>query len=285
MDSLLKSVSRTFYLSISLLPFPMRRSVAVAYLLARATDSVADAKRIPHTRRVVALQNMGRDIASSSPILPIEPELCAAADTPAEVELLSRFGEVHQALISLPDDQVTIIREVLASILQGQLWDISFFEQHARVLSDEQTRLYIYRVAGCVGRFWTRLGRLALGDAFCHAEEADALEEAAVRYGCGLQLINIIRDRDEDVRDRGRDYLCSDSRVWLERAERAMHDGVDYSLRLNGWRVRVASMLPALLGLKTIAKLRHAKPGKRVKISRYAVYTTILRALATAVLR
>ena len=46
--------------------------------------------------------------------------------------------------------------------------------------------------------------------------------------------------------------------------------------------VRVASMLPALLGLKTLAKLRRAKPGKKVKISRLAVYGSILRAILAA---
>lgn len=279
MDPLLKSVSRTFYLSIKRLPPKMRAGVAVGYLLARATDSVADASRIPHAERIATLRAMGQSIAGTAQEAPIPEAICEAADTPAEAALLTRFGDVLDALAKLPPQQATLVREVLASILQGQLWDLSFFEEHTRVLSDEQTRLYTYRVAGCVGRFWTRLGRVTLGDHFCAAEEVEEMEEAAVRYGCGLQLINILRDREEDARTRGREYLCSDAQVWMDRAERAMQDGLDYARRLRGWRVRVASMLPALLGIKTLAKLRRAKSGKRVKISRATVYSCVLCAL------
>ena len=282
MDTLLKSVSRTFYLSIHRLPADMRAGVSVGYLLARATDSVADAKLIPHADRTATLIAMQKAIAESADACPIPAAICAAADTPAEVALLTRFNEALQALSKLPQQQASLVRDVLSSILQGQLWDLSFFEEHSRVLSDEQTRLYTYRVAGCVGRFWTRLGRATLGDDFCTAEEADDMEEAAIRYGCGLQLINILRDRDEDARTRGREYLCSDPQVWMKRAERAMQDGLEYARRLRGWRVRVASMLPALLGLKTLAKLRRAKPGKKVKISRLAVFGSILRAILAA---
>ena len=52
MPALLRGVPRSFYLSIRLLPAPLRRPVAVAYLLARATDTVADTATLPaDTRR------------------------------------------------------------------------------------------------------------------------------------------------------------------------------------------------------------------------------------------
>ncbi len=275
---LLKGVSRSFYLSIKWLPRAMRPGIAVAYLLARATDSAADAKGLPVQQRMHALRTMQTALAGGAWV-PLPPELCAAADTPAEAELLCHFGEVLTALHTLPDEQVTLARDVLSFILQGQMWDVSFFEEHSRVLSDEQTRLYIYRVAGCVGRFWTRLGRATLGDAFCAADQVDLLEEAATRYGCGLQLVNILRDREEDVSHRGRDYLCSDPSVWMLRAERYLADGLDYARRLRGYRVRVTGMLPALLGLKTLAKLRRVStPSKRVKVSRLTVYACLVRA-------
>lgn len=260
----------------------MRSGIAVAYLLARATDSAADAKGMTARQRMLALRNM-RTALDGESCTPLPPELCAAADTPAEVDLLRRFGDVLTALRTLPPEQASLVREVLSFILQGQSWDVSFFDEHSRVLSDEQTRLYIYRVAGCVGRFWTRLGRVTLGDAFCAADQTDSLEEAATRYGCGLQLVNILRDREEDVNHRGRDYLCSDPSVWMLRAERYLADGLDYARRLRGFRVRMTAMLPAMLGLKTLAKMRKVStPGKRVKVSRLTVYLCLLRAALSA---
>jgi farnesyl-diphosphate farnesyltransferase len=38
----LKGVSRSFYLSLRLLPLPMRRAAGIAYLLARTSDTIAD---------------------------------------------------------------------------------------------------------------------------------------------------------------------------------------------------------------------------------------------------
>lgn len=275
---LLKSVSRTFYLSIKWLPEAMRPGIAVAYLLARATDSAADAKGLSHRQRTQALQTMREAVLSGSRCH-LPPELCAAADTPAESVLLRRFDEILRTMRTLPSGQVSLVQDVLSPIIQGQMWDISFFEEHSRVLSDEQTRIYIYRVAGCAGRFWTRLGRLTLGDAFCSAEQVDFLEQAATRYGCGLQLVNILRDREEDISQRGRDYLCSDPVEWMNRAERYLADGADYARRIRSRRVRMATVLPALLGLRTLAELRQfPPPGKRVKISRMSVYLCVIRA-------
>lgn len=282
---LLRDVSRSFYLTITWLPREMRPGVAVAYLLARATDSVADAGSAPLSRRMSALQQMAAAIAGESVdtggmLHTLRHEICPAKES--ERALLARFDEALAAANALPAQQLGLVRQVLSTIVQGQLWDLSFFEEHTQVLSDEQTRLYTYRVAGCVGRFWTQLGTATLGAGFCPgAPSLPELEEAGVRYGCGLQLVNILRDREEDAR-QGRSYLCSDPAVWLDRAERYLRDGLDYSRRLGSFRLRFASMLPALLGLKTLSALRRAKPGKRVKIPRRAVYASMLRALISS---
>lgn len=281
---LLMAVSRSFYLTISHLPAEMREGIAVAYLLARATDSVADTAAASVSRRAEVLRKMAAAIAGQegqSSELMAELRCLPVAENPSEAELLSRFDEALAALRALPDAQQVLVRHVLSIITEGQLWDLTFFEEHTCVLSDEQTRRYTYRVAGCVGKFWTRLGLATMGERFCDPATAEDMEEAGQRYGCGLQLVNILRDREEDAR-RGRSYLCSDSAVWADRAERYLRDGVDYSRRLGTFRLRFACMLPALLGLKTLSALRHARPGKRVKISRGAVYASVMRALWAA---
>ena len=57
--ALLKAVSRSFYLSMVWLPPVMRRGIALGYMLARATDSVADTSTADTARRVEVLQQMG----------------------------------------------------------------------------------------------------------------------------------------------------------------------------------------------------------------------------------
>lgn len=280
---LLKRVSRSFYLSMAWLPPAMRDAVALAYMLARATDSVADTSTADVQERADALQRMDRVIAgegedAAALCQTLAERLASAQDKASEAELLRCFPRLLQELDAAPAAQRELIRRVLATIIEGQLWDLTYFAPDCTAVADDaMTDLYAYRVAGCVGEFWTRLGRTAMGDGFCPAEREEIMCEAAVRYGKGLQLVNILRDMQEDAA-RGRSYLCSAPAVWIERAERYLADGIDYSLRLRGFRLRFASMLPALIGRKTLRLIRARQGTERVKIPRRAVYACMLQA-------
>ncbi len=293
---LLKAVSRSFYLSMHWLPPAMRRGISLGYLLARATDSVADTSAAPAPQRSEVLRQMGEAVegnlapeAELHLLALLQGEMAAAQQNPAESRLLQRFGEALAALRACTEAEQLLVRRVLATIVRGQLWDISFFEAQPSVTSDEQTLEYTYMVAGCVGEFWTELGYATLGDAFAAPEHRELMVAAAVRYGRGLQLVNILRDAGEDAA-RGRCYLCSERARWFARAERYLADGVDYSRRLRGFRLRFASMLPALIGQKTLRLLHRrgdtVQPGgQKVKIARRAVYACLLRAACLSILR
>ncbi len=292
---LLQAVSRSFYLSMYWLPPAMRPAVSLGYLLARATDSVADTSAAPAHQRSEVLRQMGEAVcgrlapAAEGDLLELlRGTMAAAQQNPAESRLLQRFGEALAALRARPEVEQTLVQNVLSTIVKGQLWDIEYFEEHEAVTSDEQTLEYTDEVAGCVGVFWTELGYATLDTAFAAPENRSLMREAAARYGRGLQLVNILRDTSEDAA-RGRSYLCSARARWFLRAERWLADGVDYSRRLRGFRLRFASMLPALIGQKTLALLRRhetAQPGgQKVKIARRAVYACLLKAACLSILR
>ncbi|HEY2138801.1 MAG TPA: squalene/phytoene synthase family protein, partial [Chthoniobacterales bacterium] len=126
------------------------------------------------------------------------------------------------------------------------------------------------------------------------------MREDGVRYGQGLQLINILRDAGEDLRD-GRCYLPADelhslgltaaeilrdpSRAmpvvekWRERAEDGVKAGIDYACAIRNRRVRLATVLPALIGARTLALLQEAGSEaftRRVKVSRGEVRKMIV---------
>lgn len=290
MRDLLKAVSRSFYLSMAWLPQQMRRGVSLGYLLARATDSVADTSTAPAAERVRVLASMGRAIAGAADSVEVQElghalsgSMAAAQMNPAERLLLHRFGDCLRLLADMPAAEAALIRKVLATIIEGQLWDLTFFDKHDAVSSDEETRLYIYRVAGCVGEFWTELGYATMGADYGDPtpEHHEWMCRAGVRFGCGLQLVNILRDRREDAA-RGRGYLASAPDKWLDRAERYMNDGLDYAVRLRGFRLRFATMLPALIGLRTLALIRRCPDAPKVKITRCAVYLCMARAALVA---
>ncbi len=282
--ALLKAVSRSFYLSMVWLPPAMRRGIALGYMLARATDSVADTSTALPEKRVQVLQQMGGAIAGDLPeaelaemLHLLRGEMAAAQVKKAEATLLHRFDECLAQLQQVSPEERVLLRRVLATIVEGQLWDLTYFADKDTVQSDEETTRYTYMVAGCVGEFWTDLGLATMGNKFCDPERRDIMVQAGIRYGRGLQLVNILRDVQEDAA-RGRRYLCSDPVLWMNRAERYLHDGLDYSRRLGTFCLRFTAMLPALLGLKTLRLIRQRAGAGRVKITRSAVYASLLRA-------
>lgn len=280
-DALLRDVSRSFYLTMRWLPQPMRPAVAVGYLLARATDSVADTSTAPTEQRRAVLALMRAAVAGRADadelerlFMQLSGALAQAQPNPAEYRLLRRFGDCLEALGNLPEQERSLVCEVLDTITAGQTEDLD-----APLYTEESDTLrYADAVAGCVGVFWTRLGYAAMGENFAAPAAQELMEQAGLRYGRGLQLINMLRDEEEDAA-RGRRYLAGNKRVlWCDRAERYLCDGVDYARRLRTWKLRFATLLPALLGLQTLRLLRRRKGTEHIKISRTAVYRTMLHA-------
>ena len=300
---LLKAVSRSFYLSMVWLPPAMRRGIALGYMLARATDSVADTSTAAPGKRAEILRQMRRAVLGTLPpdelallLQALRGEMADAQTNPSEATLLRRFGECLEQLEQVSDVELQLLRRVLSLIVKGQLWDLTYFDDHEVVESADETMRYTYLVAGCVGEFWTDLGLATLGEKFCPPERRDIMAQAAARYGQGLQLVNILRDIEEDAA-RGRAYLasfrgksetysCKDSlEMWRNRAFRYLRDGRDYARRLGTFRLRFTAMLPALLGQKTLRLITQRAGEERVKISRKAVYATLIQAAWLSVWR
>src|SRR6516225_1330467 len=56
LTSLLRDVSRSFYLTLRVLPARIRPQIGLAYLLARTTDTIADTELVTLDHRLGALQ-------------------------------------------------------------------------------------------------------------------------------------------------------------------------------------------------------------------------------------
>ena len=107
LKDVLKGVSRSFYLSIQVLPRGMREPVAVAYLLARAADTIADTRALPPKQRLehlLAFRGWVEGTASPEAIDRIVQSTKEHAEvaTPAELVLLDRVSQVFDLLEALP---------------------------------------------------------------------------------------------------------------------------------------------------------------------------------------
>ena len=299
-DQLLRGVSRSFYLSLRVLPPALRSQISLAYLLARASDTVADTKAVPREKRLRVLRAMkGGDFAPVS-------ELAAGQALPAERLLLEDLGLCAAALDELAPGDRDLIRSLLDTIVSGQIFDLERFpgetERELAALSDDaELDRYTYLVAGCVGEFWTRMCAAHL-PAFQALDQEEMLRLGA-RLGKGLQLVNILRDLAGDLRigrcylpvaqpqrflDPGRyGELRQDYGRWLDAAAAHLDAGWAYVLRLPPalWRVRLACIWPIWIGLGTIALLRRCNPldlSQRVMVPQWRVNLWLGQSLVCA---
>lgn len=310
LTTLLREVSRSFYLTLRVLPRPVRPQIGLAYLLARATDTIADTELIPLADRLNALQMLRERIAGTR-LIPVNFNAFAERQSlPAERMLLERVEEALGWLGRFSSSDQQRIREVLATITGGQELDLRRFHGAtpkgiAALRTEEELDDYTYRVAGCVGEFWTRITRAHL---FPNSPLDDAkLLHNSVRFGKGLQLVNILRDLPRDLR-QGRSYLPEEQlrliglqpadlldpanepklrtlyHAYLDQAAAHLAAGWEYTNTLprRSIRVRLACAWPVLIGVKTIEKLRTVNilaPQHPVKATRGEVRSIIVSTL------
>jgi farnesyl-diphosphate farnesyltransferase len=127
---------------------------------------------------------------------------------------------------------------------------------------------------------------------------APELVNLAIRFGKGLQLINVLRDAGADLQ-HGRCYLPVTTaperlrtepelaagvyRFWLNRAIDQLAAAWTYTGHIRPRAVRFACALPALIGIRTLRRLRQVPPlSHGIKVSRREVYALAALALATA---
>lgn len=292
---MLKGVSRSFYLSLRLLPVPMRGAASLGYLLARASDTLADTTAAPLEARLLCLDWFDRTLAGHEepPRWPL-PVLNAITD-PRERMLLEGTTDLFAWLGKLPPAEATLVREVVAVITGGQRLDLERFadadeESPLALEDDEALEDYAWRVAGCVGAFWTKLGFLTMGGRFSRERE-DVLLKRGIAYGKGLQLVNILRDLPADLA-QGRCYLPvadpHDTRRlmeahhrWVIRAAEWVGEGFHYAETLPSRRLRVATVLPAMIARETLERLQAADLEvlkRRIKVPRPRVYLALAKA-------
>ena len=299
LDDLLKRVSRSFYLSLAILPATMREQVKAAYLVARAADTIADTRLLPAARRLQLLDILKAAIPADADRHAIKHEvdglLALLGDrvvgSDGERELLQRIAEVLSLLVGFQDADRQRAEKVLATLITGMERDLQRFPNAqpgepspVPVALDELADLdeHTYYAAGCVGEYWTLM---------C-AAHVPGLERLArpdyvargVRLGKALQLVNVLRDVPADLAE-GRCYLpatmLDDAHVRpselsdpvlrrkvapvVETLRQRALDHVDaafpYVLAIPATqpRLRLAALWPLWIGLGTLEKIRDAK--------------------------
>jgi farnesyl-diphosphate farnesyltransferase len=317
LDEILSSVSRSFYFSLAILPRALRSQLSVAYLVARAADTIADTRVVRAERRLELLDGLRRALDDKERIVSFCGEVrremvdsSEAAASPAERVLLVRLSDCLRSLSAFYPADGERTRKVLGTLIAGMERDLRRFPRETELVALEtldDLDEHCYFAAGCVGEYWTvmtaahvpSLGRLARPDFVARG----------VRLGKALQLVNVIRDAPADLL-QGRCYVPREllARFGLEppslrdpAARRAARPVVDelrqralghvdaalpYVLAIPRTepRLRLAALWPLWIGLGTLARLKGADdpldPARPVKIPRGELYRLLIESSA-----
>lgn len=281
LDQILKQVSRSFYLSLKFLPKQIRPSISIAYLIARASDTLADTAEVPVGLRLQSLREMQHELVAgkiSEPFQGQVREFMTYQKKSDEKQLLKHYSEIFRALFNLESHNQRRILNLIETIIAGQLWDLEYFKVHSSDFikfteNEMQLDQYLYSVAGCVGDFWTQMGLAHFSD--YSSIEPNELVQLGVDYGKGLQLTNILRDIVTDARlnrcyfplydqhlieqDSYYDFLLEHKNRlenYRELAIKYLERGLIYANSLRVKRIKFACYLPAKLGLDTLNMLK-----------------------------
>jgi len=313
-DKLLETTSRSFYPTLKYLPKKIRGQIGLLYLLARVADTIADSK-VGETEALIEALNNYNDVAQGrAKNLPDLSDLAEIQQNPDEGELLRNVEKVIDALSVYDKGDQERMLKCLDVIVGGQVLDLQRFGiareggKISSLNSEDELDDYAFRVAGCVGVFWTEMSLAHIIK--LPKDKEEQFFENGIRFGKALQMINILRDIPEDLRF-GRCYipghrlsehgLTPDDLLdtnnigkfrplydeYLDLTSGHLDAAVEYIRMIpeRQFRLKAASMLPVLIGQRTVTLLREGNildSEEKIKVTRDEMkgyFKKLLRAL------
>src|SRR5262245_23428913 len=127
-DDLLRRVSWSFYLSLKILPGAVREPIGLAYLLARAADTVADTRMVPRADRLRHLETLRAAFAGAPADVASLARACGAHQSDeAERRLLEQLDEALARVRALASGDRDALRSVLETLTSGMVFDLTRF--------------------------------------------------------------------------------------------------------------------------------------------------------------
>lgn len=253
LNDLLKSVSRSFYLSLKFLPKVVRAEMSLAYLLARASDSIADSSTVAAAERLLLLGEFDKSLHLTNEDF-FNRVATLMVEHKGEQLLLTRLRDCFTLFQAAEPHGKVLIQKVLGHILKGQMLDLQRFPGSLK--SAAELEEYTFLVAGCVGEFWSEMLAWKIPN-WARLPDQEMID-LGITYGKGLQLVNILRDLPGDLAE-GRQYLpgeqsqlIEERNRWAETAKIWLLAGEKYTAHLNHWRTRFTADLPWRLGMETL---------------------------------
>ena len=275
--AILGSVSRTFALTIPLLPPAIEVVVGNTYLLCRIIDTIEDAAELsPIEKQELSKLFLEAVLGAISVETFVSPclealknysnvdELDLIAHTPTVLRILHTFPDADQAAISRC---VSIMSDGMSHFhgrqTQEGLKDLAEFEE------------YCYVVAGVVGELLTSIFSNYSTE---FAKQIEGHEQLAIAFGQALQMTNILKDSPAD-RARGVSWKPASmtQTALLKIAYEKLQNSMRYILLIPGNEIGMRRFCflafgLAVMTLEKIATRREFSNQSEVKLSRNTVW-------------
>lgn len=308
LNTLLKHTSRSLYLSVKMLPRSMRPAFGLAYLLCRYADTIADTDLLPIEKRLDWIQHFPNIVRKQDHMRQAElvQDLAGTSENPYEEKLVAHLSDCLAALNQIPTAQKPFIYDVVQAVCDGMCIDLIGFpnkKEAAPVALKTIADLtnYCRLMGGKPGLFWSQL--------IYHTYKIKMPEKdfyaLGQHIGDALQIVNVLRDLPKDLHF-GRCYFPEEQleqynmsvasllqaereadfapikRYWIRWGKENLQHAFAYfrALPKTAWRTRAAVAWPVLWTADTFYKLAVSpdllNPNKRIKISRWVIYGTML---------
>lgn len=306
---ILQAVSRTYALTIPVLPERLRPVVSNAYLLCRITDTIEDEPELPLARKKVLWERLVEALAGRQDAAAFARDLAAAlspATPEPERELAAGASRVLRVTAQLRRPERAAIERCIR-LMSGGMAEFQREPDAVGLKDVGQLDRYCYYVAGVVGEMLVEL--------FCgYSSEIDAhrreLRALAVSHAQGLQMANILKDIWDDWQN-GACWLPEDvfgaagfdlETLSTGRAAPGFDEGLSRMVAITRGHLsnalRFILLIPphetgirrhllwavglAVLALRRVHRTPSFRRGRNIRLSRFSVGAVVLLTSAAA---
>jgi farnesyl-diphosphate farnesyltransferase len=233
----LPAVSRTFALSIRVLPGALGRAVLAAYLLCRIADTLEDEPVLPAEAKAALLDELQRCFDERATADAFPARVAGIAGDAAHVRLTHRADLVFVLYRALSPATRVHVRRWVGEMIAGMRKFVLLYPDGIRIQSLEEYREYCYYVAGTVGYLLTDLWHEhapSIGE-----RRYQVLREKCRAFAEALQTVNILKDVATDAERENSIYIPEE----LLRQHGSSHAQILAPDRLRGTREALATLV------------------------------------------
>jgi farnesyl-diphosphate farnesyltransferase len=202
---ILPAVSRTFALSIRLLPGQLGAAVRCAYLICRIADTVEDEPEIPAEQKALLLDELALCFDDAAAADRFVTRTAEVTGDQAHVSLVRHADLVFVAYRDLPGRTAGFVRHWVLEMITGMRKFVLLYPRGIRIQSLDEYKEYCYYVAGTVGYLLTDLWHE-------HSSTISSSRYQLLRTRCrafaeALQTVNILKDVARDAEHENSIYI------------------------------------------------------------------------------